>query len=120
MARGMDGVTGKGVPCCKWVSNKQGDIQMNIMKVIPLAMLATCGHPAYANECASSEIVYDLLHDQFAEDPIFFGNLADGSFVEIWVGEETWTAIVTNPMAGVSCTLTDGVGYSRPNLEGEL
>jgi len=93
---------------------------MNVMKIIPLAMLATCGNPVYANECAASEIVYDLLNERFGEEPIFFGNLADGSFVEIWVGDETWTAIITNPTAGASCTLTDGIGYSRPNLDGEL
>ncbi len=91
---------------------------MKTVSLIAALFLATCA-PAVAQSCGPTELMYSTLKDQYGEAPIFLGTQADGSIIEIWVGDDTWTAFVTLPN-GTSCNLTDGMGYSRPALPANL
>jgi len=92
-------------------------MEMKTVSLITALLLATCA-PAMAQDCMGTPDAYAMLSEQFGEAPIFLGPQKDGSVIELWVGEETWTLFVTKE--GMSCRLTSGSGYSRPVIPANL
>jgi len=86
------------------------------MKTTALIALLAFSAPAMALDCGPTDQMYAALSQQYGEEPIFLGSQVDGSVIEIWVGDDTWTAFVSLP-DGTSCRLTDGTGYSRHALK---
>ena len=91
---------------------------MKNLAILTAMAVASCA-PAYAQQCAITVDIHGELGETYGEEPIFLGMQADGTVIEIWAGDETWTAFVSRP-DGMSCVLTDGVGYERPHMRPNL
>ena len=77
-----------------------------------IALIATCA-PAYSQDCMPTQEAHDQLGELFGEEVVFSALKDDGSLVEIFGADKTWTMIQTFP-DGTSCYVAHGEGYEIP------
>ena len=83
-----------------------------------LALLVACTgpncKPAFG-PCAPRAVVVEWLRgNNWRETPVWAGLTKDGSVLELWVGDDTWTIVETIPTQPErkSCYRTAGTGSS--------
>lgn len=77
-----------------------------------IALIATCA-PAYAQDCMATHDAHDQIGELYGEEVVFSALKDDGSLVEIFGADESWTMIQTFP-DGRSCYVAHGEGYDIP------
>ena len=71
--------------------------------------------------CGPSDVVRNTLSEGFGEHMAFYGLTQQNNVVEIWIGDGTWSALLTTP-DGRSCVVSSGFGWVQaeannpPNL----
>ena len=74
-------------------------------------------------ECMPTDKGHAVLEEKYGEVPFFRGLSRDGHLVEVWIGDNSWSALATKPTEGgsISCLVDSGaeweqVGNLPPNL----
>ena len=88
---------------------------MNVLKVLPLLLLATCAAPAYAQQrCQPRGPMETRLTAEFGER-YFVNKVVDGTYMELWVNIEANTyTVLSFPDADTVCLVTAGALNELP------
>lgn len=93
------------------------------MRLASLAIVAACSAaPATAQDrCLPTPQAYETLANQYGEERRGYGVTEQGTIIEFWTGEQSWTFFVTRH-DGTSCLLANGAdwGYAPVDKEPDL
>lgn len=64
------------------------------------------------SSCGGTADAYAMLAERFGETRIWIGQTDNGVLAELWVNSETGTWSLLGSDGGVTCLVSQGVGYS--------